>query len=212
MKDSGGEHDTLANKGSIQLLTTIALIGICLFVILIIVLHFLPTGYDALRRPTSEYAVGKYGFFMTIAFLGMSVGSFALVAGLYKGISRRPKLGLILLCIWAIGVLVAMIFPIDAEGAPSTTNGTIHETNGPITFMSLTIGAILVSISFRHNINWDSLYRPAIMLSLIMLIIFISVVISFAAGLTYEGILQRLYLVTFSSWFIMITLHLRRIS
>jgi len=212
MKNTGGVQSTLSNTRSIQLLPTIALIGICLFVILIIVLHFLPTGYDPLRRPTSEYAVGKYGFFMTIAFLGMSVGSFALVVGLYKGMSRRPKLGLILLGIWAVGVLVAMIFPIDPEGTPSTTIGTIHVTNGPITFLSLTIGAILVSIGFRRDVNWSSLYRNALMLSLIMLIIFICVVVNFAAGFGYEGILQRLYLVIFSTWFIMVTLHLRRIS
>jgi hypothetical protein len=149
---------------------------------------------------------------MTIAFLGMSVGSFALIAGLYKGISKRPKLGLILLCIWAVGVLVAMIFPIDPEGSPSTISGTIHETNGPITFLSLTIGIILVSIGFRRDVNWGSLYRYALILSLVMLIIFISVVVNFATGLRYEGILQRLYLVTFSLWFVMIALHLRKIS
>src|SRR5678815_3839322 len=106
MKTTGGAPGTLTNKKSIQLLTTIALIGICLFIILVVVLHFLPTGYDPLRRPTSEYAVGKYGLFMTIAFFGMSVGSFALVAGLYLGISKRPKLGLIY---YAFGQLVSWL-------------------------------------------------------------------------------------------------------
>jgi hypothetical protein len=212
MKTTGGAPGTLTNKKSIQLLTTIALIGICLYIILIVVLHFLPTGYDPLRRPTSEYAVGKYGLFMTIAFFGMSVGSFALVAGLYLGISKRPKLGLILLCVWTIGVLVAMIFPIDLDGDPSTTHGAIHRTNGPIIFMSLTIGTILVSLGFRRDVNWNYLHRRALLLSIVMLIIFISVIVSFASGLGYEGILQRLYLITFSAWFIMVDLHLRRIS
>ncbi|HEU5167009.1 MAG TPA: DUF998 domain-containing protein [Chitinophagaceae bacterium] len=214
MENFGGSQRTVSNKGSIQLLTTIALIGICLFIILIIILHFLPTGYNPLRRPTSEYAVGKYGFLMAIAFLGMSVGSFALVIGLYKGIlkSARPKIGLILLTIWSVGVLVAMIFPIDPEGTLPTTSGTIHKTNGPITFLSLTIGTILMSVGFGSDENWRSVYQPALMLSIIMLFIFIGVIISFATGLRYEGILQRLYLIIFSIWFITVTLHLRQIN
>ena len=214
MESFGGSQRTVSNKGSIQLLTTIALIGIFLFIILIIILHFLPTGYNPLRRPTSEYAVGKYGFLMTIAFLGMSVGSFALVIGLYMGIlkSARPKIGLILLTIWSVGVLIAMIFPIDPEGMLRTTSGTIHETNGPITFLSLTIGTILMSLGFRSDENWRSVYQPALMLSIIMLFIFIGVIVSFAAGLRYEGILQRLYLIIFSVWFIIVTLHLRQIN
>ena len=214
MKNPGGEQSTFTNNGSIQLLTTIAFIGICLFVILIIVLHFLPTGYNPLRRPTSEYAVGKYGFLMTFGFLGMSVGSFALVIGLYKGIlkSARPKLGLILLIIWSIGVLIAMIFPIDPEGMLPTTTGKIHKANGPITFLSLTIGTILMSVGFKSDENWRSVSQPALRLSTIMLLIFIGVIVNFATGLKYEGILQRLYLITFSVWFIIVTLHLRQIN
>lgn len=199
-------------KRPTQLTSTIALIGICLFSTLIIILHFLPTGYNPLRSPTSAYAVGKYGFLMTMAFLSMSVGSFALLMGMYKGISKRPGLGLILFGIWAIGVLIAMIFPIAPEGTAPTRSGNIHETNGPITFLSLTVASILISAGFKRNENWLSLYRPALTLSLIMFLIFISVVVNFATGLKLEGVLQRIYLTCFAIWFIIVALHLRRIS
>jgi hypothetical protein len=214
MESPGGSQRTFLHKESIQLMTTIALIGICLFILLIIILHFLPTGYNPLRSPTSEYAVGKYGFLMTIAFLGMSTGSFALVIGLYSGIVRSAssRIGLILLTIWSVGVLIAMIFPIDPEGLPPTTHGAIHKTNGPVTFISLTIGTILMSLSFRSDENWRSVYRTALTLSIILLFMFISVIVNLATGLAYGGFFQRLYLITFSVWFITVTLHLRKIN
>lgn len=199
-------------KKIIPLLSSIALAGICLFIILVLVLHFLPTGYDPVSRPTSEYAVGSYGFLMTAAFLCMSIACFALLAGLYNGMAKLPKVGLVLFGIWAVGVLIAMIFPISPEGMPATTSGKIHQTNGPIVFLSLTIGVILISANFRRNENWRSIYRPALAMSIIMLLIFISIPINFAMDLNIAGLLQRFFLIVFSTWFIMVVLNLRKIK
>lgn len=158
-KDLG--HYKLIDKKSIQLIATFALICIYLFIILITALHFLPTGYDPLRSPTSEYAVGNYGYLMRSAFVFMSAGCFALLVGLYKGSSRssRLKTGLILLGIWAIGALIAMIFPIAPEGTLSNTADKIHRTNGPITFLCLTLGTIFISLSFRRDESWRSIFQ-----------------------------------------------------
>jgi len=47
--------------------------------------------------------------------------------------------------------LVAATFPIDAKGAPQTLAGTIHGINGPLIFLSLTIGMNLVSRGFTSD-------------------------------------------------------------
>ena len=214
MENSVGSQRELVNKESIQLVTTIALIGICLFIILIIALHFLPTGYNPLNSPTSAYAVGRYGFLMRIAFVSMSIGSLALLMGLYKGISKsaRSKPGLILLGVWGVGVLIAMLFPIAPDGTPSTIANTVHRVNGPIVFLCLTISSILVSSSFRRDDNWRTLYRKALGLSIIMLFGFISTGVSVATESGFEGLCQRFFLIVFSTWFIIVTIRLRRIS
>lgn len=150
---------------------------------------------------------------MSTAFVFMSAGCFAMLVGLYKGVSKssRSKPGLILLGVWAIGVLIALIFPIAPEGTPSDVADKIHRTNGPITFLCLTLGTIFISASFRRNEHLRSIYHSALTLSIIMLVIFVSVVINFSAGLRLEGILQRIYLIIFSTWLIIIALHLRKI-
>ena len=50
---------------------TIALVGVAYFAVIIVVLHFLRPDLNPIRRPTSEYAVGRYGFLMTSAFFSM---------------------------------------------------------------------------------------------------------------------------------------------
>jgi hypothetical protein len=192
-------------------LTTLALISISYFVVVIVVLHFLRPDVNPVNRPTSEYAVGPYGFLMTTAFFSMSVASLSLVIGLYKGMSlpAQSRIGLILLGIWGVGVLVAMSFPINPKGTEITITGIIHRINGPLTFLSLTVGTILVSGSFRRDENWRPLYRSALTLSLVMLVTFITTVLSVATKSGFEGLCQRVVLIVFATWFILTTMHLR---
>jgi hypothetical protein len=192
-------------------LTTIALIGISYFVVVIVALHFLRDDLSPMSNPTSLYAVGRYGFLMTTAFFSMSVASFSLLIGLYKRISKpaQSRIGLILLGIWAVGVLVAMLFPLNPEGTEATTTSVIHRINGPLVFLSLSIGAILVSGSFRRDKNWRPFYGTALTLSFTMLLLFIITGINVALKSGFEGLCQRVFLVVFSTWFILTTMHLR---
>jgi hypothetical protein len=191
-------------------LTTLALIGIAYFVAVIVILHFLRPDLNPISRPTSEYAVGQYGFLMTTAFLGMSMASLSLVTALYKGMphSARSRIGLMLLGVWAVGVLVAMSFPINPEGTTQTATG-IHRINGPLTFLSLTMGTILVSKSFSRDKNWQPIYRSALSLSVVMLVMFIITGVNIAIASGFEGLCQRVFLIMFATWFILTTLHLR---
>ena len=192
----------------------VALVGIAYFALIIVALHFLRPDLNPLSTPTSEYAVGPYGFLMTSAFFSMSLASFALVIGLYQGVSQRARsrIGLALLGIWAVGVLIAMIFPIDPEGAPQTISGTIHSINGPLTFLSLTAGTILVSRRFKQDEKWRPFHRTALILSLIMLAVFIATFGNIATGSGFAGLCQRIFLAAFVTWFFLTATRLRSIA
>ena len=193
---------------------TIALAGITYFAMIIIALHLLRPDHNPISRPTSEYAVGPYGYLMTSAFFSMSLASGALVIGLYQGVPRpaQSRLGLGLLAIWAMGVFIAMLFPIDLDGVPQTLPGTIHAINGPLTFLSLTIGVLLVSRSFKQDETWRPIYRSAVLLSLLMLVEFVGVPLAMATGSGLAGLAQRIFLVTFGTWFVMTAMHLCAIA
>src|SRR5262245_35908088 len=146
------EPGPASRRSSVSTLTSISIASITIFAILIVTLHFLRPDLDPIKRLTSEYAVGQYRYLMTAAFFCMSIATFALLIVLSKEMrgKARSVIGLALLMIWGVAVLIAMSFPIDPEGAPATTTGKIHETNGPIGFLSLTLGVLLVSFRFKH--------------------------------------------------------------
>src|SRR5215203_2136388 len=193
---------------------SVALVGSTYFALIIVVLHFLRPDLNPISQPTSQYAVGPYGFLMTTAFFSVSLGSFALVIGLYRGVSQRARsgIGLVLLGIWAVGVLIAMSFPIDPEGAPLTISGTIHRINGPLAFLSLTAGTILVSRRFKQDRLWRPMHRSAVILSLVMLAAFIATILNIATASGFAGLSQRIFLVAFVSWFLLTAARLRSTS
>ena len=205
---------SLSAGARVAQIAIMAIVGIAYFAIIIIALHFLRPDLNPLSQPTSEYAVGPYGFLMTSAFLSISVASFALVIGLYQGVSQRARsrIGLGLLGVWGVGVLIAMSFPIDPEGAPQTISGTIHRINGPLAFLSLTAGTILVSRRFKQDALWRPIHRTAVILSLVMLAAFIATFLNIATASGFAGLCQRMFLVAFVTWFFLTAARLRSTS
>ena len=189
---------------------TLSFVGIVYFSATINALHLLRTDVDPIARTTSEYAVGSYGYLMTSAFLAICLASLALAYGLYVGVApsaiSRPGLGLIML--WAIGVLIVMVFPIDPEGTPRTTAGTIHRIVGPPTFLSLSAGAFLVSRRMNFDERWLAVRRPAVLLSLAMLILWILIPLNIALDIGLLGLVQRILLVTLVTWYLLVTARL----
>ena len=194
----------------VAVLATLAIVGTTCFVVLLAALHFLSSEFNPIERPTSEYAVGAFGYLMTSAWVALSLATWALVIGLRRDLSRsaQSRLGLGLLGVWGLGLLVAAAFPIDLDGAPPTLAGTIHAINGSLIFLSLIVGMNLVSRQFKHDMRWRPIYRFASVLAIIMIPQFIAGGLA-AASATGAGIPQRMLVVTFATWFVVTALRLR---
>jgi hypothetical protein len=195
-------------------LATLALISITYFVVVIVALHFLRPDHNPIKQTTSQYVVGPYGILMTTAFFSISLASFALVVGINLGISSsaRSRIGLGLMSIWVISALIAMIFPINLEGTPITTSGIVHRINGPLGFLCLALGAVLVSRAFKKDENWRPLYRPAFIIACLMLAMTMVTSVNIVTELGYAGLSQRILLVLFLIWILLTAVHLHAIS
>ena len=55
--------------------TVSALTGIGLFVVIVLLLHFVEPEFDPSRRFVSEYALGDQGYLMNLAFFMFSAGN-----------------------------------------------------------------------------------------------------------------------------------------
>ncbi len=193
---------------------TVALVGMVYFVAIIGALHLVRPDLNPISQPTSQYAVGPYGWLMTSAFFSMSVASFALVLGLAHAVSQpaRSRIGLALLGLWGVGVLIAMVFPLNPVGTPPTLSSIIHRINGPFAFLSLTAGVIVVSRCLKRDETWRPLHRPALILSLIMLAAFIAIMLNIATEAGFVGFAQRTYLAAFATWFLLTAARLRSVA
>jgi hypothetical membrane protein len=181
------------------------------FLLVIIAMHVLSPDIDRVNRPTSEYATGPFGYLMTSAFLALSLATWCLVVGVHR--SARPhgaeRIGLVFLAWFGTALLIAAAFPIDVEGAPGTFHGTVHRINGPLAFLSLTLGTNFTSRLFRMREDWRSIHRVASTLALLMIPEFIAGGVT-AARNVGAGIAQRIMIATFAAWFLVVASRLRK--
>lgn len=180
------------------------------FVLVIIAMHVLSPGIDPVNRPTSEYAIGRFGYLMTSAFVALSVATWSLVIGLHRSLHPQGarRIGLVLLGWFGIALLIAAAFQMDAEGAPGTFHGAVHRINGPIAFLSLTVGTNVTTRLFRFHDSWRRISRVATVLALLMIPAFIAGGVTVARGVG-AGIAQRLMIATFATWFLVVGSRLR---
>lgn len=195
-------------------IATVAQLGVLVFAASIVALHAFRPDDDPVSQPTSVYAVGSYGSLMTLAFFSMSVATLALVVGLYHGMSRsgRSRIGLVLLVIWGVGVLIAMLFPIDLEDASRTTSGTVHLITGRVIFLCVTVGTVVLSLHFRRDARWRPLRRPALVLALVMVAGFAATLFSNVTDAEIIGLTQRIVLIALVAWMLLVASRLRAIG
>jgi cadmium resistance protein CadD (predicted permease) len=193
-------------------LALLALAGIAVKFLIIAALHFLRPETNPVLEPISNYGVGPYGFLLTVADIGSGLATLALAVGLYFGVARpgRSYVGLFLLALYGVSELLSGIFPIDV-GAEATTAGTIHNIVGNISFFCFPIAAILLSLRMGKDEQWRSLRRPALGLSIVVVLTVILTIAGANLGIWF-GMAQRLANVAVMVWIFVVALHLRSVA
>jgi len=136
------------------------------FLVLLTALHFVKPDLDPSWSVISEYALGDYGWLMTIAFLAWGLSAISLFLAIRAQVQNLVgRIGLAFLLIGAAGPIVAAIFPTDPITTPPdavTTGGAIHSM-GAMLSDGILIGATLITLSLvRKNPNWSSARKPLI--------------------------------------------------
>ena len=207
---SGG-HLVIGERQARQLegLAWVGIAGTAFFILAVTALHFLRPDYNPVTRFISEFAVGRYGYVMTIAFFALGLGSLALALGIRGGVapSRAKSAGSLLLGMWGIGVFLAGIFPTDLQGSPATTAGTIHNTASLISFVVLIAAIFLSSRGFKRDLAWTSYHAPSLVMGFAALVTFVLFFISFTSG--WLGIGQRAFAAVILLWLLSTGVRLR---
>lgn len=196
------------------LASRIAAAGVFAVALIIVALHAIKPEFEPSWRFISEYAIGRHGWIMKLAFLIWAASCAALVLALRREVQTFfGRTGVAVLLIVAAALVVAGLFPQDpvtAKPDEITTSGTIHAIASMIGIPGIPVAAMLISSSlWRTNPAWAP-HRSAIMwptsatwISLVLMAAYLMWAVPRAGGFNMEvwaGWMNRLVVATYLAW------------
>lgn len=196
---AGNDRRTIAPT----LLATIAACCFSYFVAALLLMHLIRPDYTVVDHMISDYAVGRFGWIMTTAFLAAAMGCLALSIGMFReGPATWPgRLGSAALIVVSAGLVVTAIFPTDLETAPSTRTGDIHTLSFLVNVASALLAVIFLGLSYGSSDYWQRRKYPALGFAALLIAAFIAQFLTLHRGAPY-GITNRVFVAILMSWFI----------
>jgi hypothetical membrane protein len=188
------------------------MIGVVVYVIVDVVLQFLPPHYSPISQAESDLAVGPFGLIMSINFFGRGITSAALVVAILSTTPRSlmRTTGTVLLAVAGLCSALIAFFPTDIPShggvAPSTVHGVIH-------VVGASSGFVLALAAFWTLTVWVPKRSRAVYAFLgIASVGLVFLGISIVAFPQVLGLAERVCLVGILGWVFVVARHLRRDS
>jgi hypothetical protein len=125
----------------------LAIAAAAVALLLLASLHVLSPEFDPSFRMVSEYALGHYGWVLSLMFLAWGISAWALAVALWSQVKTRAgKVGLWFLVIAGIGEAMASVFDI--------THDIGHSIAGVLGIGGFPIAALLLSVSLGRIQAW----------------------------------------------------------
>jgi hypothetical protein len=194
------------------------LVGIALYVVLDVVVQFLPPHYSPISQAESDLAVGPYGYIMTINFLNRGLLSlafiFAFIGTIHLTAEKTAKYrsGLTLLGIWSVGALLLAVFPTDVPATPVSWHGAIHLVVAIVAFLTGAFGALVLSMEMGGNGVLRNLRRyalpTAVLVVIFCLIDLLASIFAHRVNAHFGGLFERLFLGSMLAWITAVSVYL----
>lgn len=185
-----------------------------LFVLLLLSLHLLEPEFDPTWRFVSEYALGKFGWMMHLAFLALAISLVSSGVAIFLQIRTWPGyIGLTILGISAIGILIAAVFrtdPVTTSREAATFSGTVHVFGASLDYTP--VAALLLSFSLTRNQTWWPIRKGLFIATGITWV----AMVAFMVVLPYDGkvgpgvlagLFGRFLLVSYLGWLLLVGIH-----
>jgi len=183
-------------------------------VLMVAILPFLRTDYDATVNWISDYAVGRFGWLQTSVFVVTSLGVLALLIGLIRAgpAGWIARTGIFFLSVLVPGLIVAALFQTDLPHHPMTQHGLIHTLDALINFLSGLIAALFLAASFGDDPRWRSFRGAALILAVFCVVALVAQIVVDALRLPGTGIGNRVFAGSLILWLLLTALHLRKVA
>ncbi|HUE98099.1 MAG TPA: DUF998 domain-containing protein [Anaerolineales bacterium] len=180
-----------------------------LFLALLTALLVLKPEIDPAWRFISEYAIGRHGWMMSLAFLALAVSCVATVTALWSQVQLGGRIGAGFLLIGALGLTLAGIFTTDPITTPLDAQSTSSQLHGlgAILGDGVGIGATIITLSLIRNKSWRPGRWWMIAILAVVWIVYAWLIMSMPADGNFGpgvaiGWPSRLLMVSYCLWFI----------
>ena len=163
--------------------------------------------YDPLRDSVSRLAVGTNGWVQTTNFVVFAILSLSLTVVLFPTLpgGRLSLLATVLLVAFSLGIFGAGLFSVG-------TASSLHQIFSAAAFVAIILGMLVLWRDFGSSDRWRPFAAFSLVmgaLSAILLLSFLIVVGSDFSGLgEWNGLFQRVFILSWTAWLQVIALRL----
>lgn len=187
-----------------QLPARLAVVGVCLYVAVDVLLAFLRPDYSLIYNAESDYGRGAWSWVMDLNFLLRCALSLAAVVALYRSTSRSGRIlsGLTLLGIWAVCSGLLAFFTDDLEGQPQHGSGIVHLVLAFVAFTAITVGTVLISTALTSDRAWRDMAPALVAISILGVIAYLLLGAALRHHHGPDGLFERIFLALQLLWII----------
>jgi len=174
--------------------------------------------YDPIAETVSALEAGPNGWIQQLNFFVFGILVMIFGAGLGFGLrTRRRRIASAVVLWWAVGLLMAGLFPLRENADGQTYDPTeLHQPNGAVFFLSTWVGLAILSWCLRSDLRWRDLV-PYTMITSVALAILFGVLAALAIPDSgplhpWAGLLQRLVLAVWLPCLVVLAARLRKVA
>lgn len=196
---------------------TAAMAGIAVYVLVDVVLQFLPPHYSVISDAESNLAVGPFGWIMNLNFLGRAVTTLCALAAINRigPDSSLRRTGTWLMLAGGLSSAVLAFFPTDVHpgaGIPDpTTVGTVHLYVAGGGFLLALIGIWVLTRWIRSRPELAKAYPAALSFTVIAGAGLASLLLTNVLVPNLLGLAERICLAGLLGWVLVVCMDIRRL-
>ena len=201
------------------------MVGVVVYVLVDVVLQFLPPYYSPITDAESNLAVGPYGWVMNLNFLGRAVTSFAAVGALFS-VTRMNRMrargpapgllivGLALLVLGGVCSGVLAFFPTDVAPARNgaTAVGTVHLIVATVGFAVALVAIVLLTAWLYRSAHLPAVRGPALAFSTLAVLGLLFLWLTLTVQPALFGLAERVCLLGILGWTYSVAAGIRRLD
>jgi Protein of unknown function (DUF998) len=176
---------------------SVTIISALIFLVLTIVLHFLPNKFNPIKNTVSDYAAAlsnKYYLVKIATPLSAAISTFSLAFTIAVSNRTISTYVILFLVVSSICRLMLIFFPTDITGQTATKIGNLHLTFAMLSFAGIAFAAANFSVTNIDKIVGQVVVYTAILLLIGFLPMFKKVF----------GLLERIFLASSIVWLIVV--------